>query len=630
MCGIAGVVDFDRPVDVSALSRRLDSALAHRGPDGAGTWSTPAGSAPAALLVHRRLAIIDPGPGGAQPMSTPDGRRHLVFNGEIYNYRALRAELESRGERFATGSDTEVLLRLLAVDGPSSLARLRGMFAFACWDSAERSLLVARDRFGIKPLYITTSGARIAFASELQALHASGLADKTPSTAGVLAFLEWGSVLPPLTWTRGAEMLPPGTWRQWTAGSAATTRGMFADVRNAYVGAAPTVDDEDGVRAAVADAVRDSVRAHLVADVPVGVFLSGGIDSGALVSCASSLGAGRLRTFTVGFDGESSEAARAAQVAKAFGSEHHSLHISSADVARDLAAVLTRLDQPTIDAVNTFYVSRAVASTGIKAVLSGAGGDEVFGGYPSFSRLPRAMAAKRLVGPLWPAVASLGDVVVPERLRARWRHFASTNGSFAEAYRVQRGFLLPDEIRALAGPALRDAAWREAAGELRETENALLGALSRDEAPTATVARLETRMYLGSQLLRDLDVMSMAHALEVRVPFVDHELVGHVWPRLSGHPELMRGKRVLHEGLAQSLPRDVVNHPKQGFTLPFSQWMRGELAPLVRDGLQHLARGGWVTAETPDRVWNGWLRGASHWSRPWGLSVLGHFLASRG
>jgi asparagine synthase (glutamine-hydrolysing) len=269
-----------------------------------------------------------------------------------------------------------------------------------------------------------------------------------------------------------------------------------------------------------------------------------------------------------------------------------------------------------------------VAATGIKAVLSGAGGDEVFGGYPSFARLPRAMAAKRLAGPFWPAVAAVAELGMPERLRERWRHFSAANGSIAEAYRVQRGFLLPDEVRAIAGPALR-AEWREASGVVRETENALLGALSRDEQPAAAVARLETRMYLGSQLLRDLDVMSMAHGLEVRVPFVDHELVSHVWPRLGGHPELMRGKRLLHESLERPLPADVVNHPKQGFTLPFARWMRGELAPLVRDGLQRLADGEWIVPGAPDRIWNDWNRGASHWTRPWGLGVLGHFLASR-
>jgi asparagine synthase (glutamine-hydrolysing) len=626
MCGIAGVVDYARPLaDVPSLSARLDSALAHRGPDGSGTWTSPSDSVPGVLLVHRRLAIIDPGPRGAQPMSTSDSRHHIVFNGEIYNFRALRAELESRGERFWTDSDTEVLLRMLALDGPASLSKARGMFAFAFWDSMECSLLVARDRFGIKPLYTATMGTRVAFASEVNALRTSGVVESTPSAAGVLAFLEWGSIPPPLTWTRGVDMLPPGTWRRWTP-RATMTSGTFADVRTAYAGRSSAHDGGKPLQARVAASLRDSVRAHLVADVPVGVFLSGGIDSGALVSCAASLGAANLQTFTVGFDDESSETARATLVAAAFGTRHHQLHLSSGDVARDLPSVVERLDQPTIDAVNSFYVSRAVASTGIKAVLSGAGGDEVFGGYPSFTRLPRAMAAKRVAGPLWPLIAPLAGIVMPERLRARWRHFASTNGNFAEAYRVQRGFLLPDEVHAIAGPALRDAPWRDASNAVREAEDAVLGSLAGDESPAATVARLETRLYLGSQLLRDLDVMSMAHGLEVRVPFVDHELVAQVWPELGAYPQLMRGKRLLYEALEHPLPDQVATQPKQGFTLPFDRWMQGPLAPVVRDGLQRLAGGGWVTRDAPDRIWTDWRRGVSHWSRPWGLSVLGHFL----
>jgi len=633
MCGIAGVDEYERPLaDVSRLAAALDRSLAHRGPDGSGTWMSPhaaASTGPGVLLVHRRLAIIDPGPGGAQPMSTADGRHHIVFNGEIYNYRELRTELESRGVRVSGDSDTEVLLRLVALDGPTSLARVRGMFAFACWDATERSLLVARDRFGIKPLYVAANARRIAFASELGALRAAGLTDRRVSAAGVLAFLEWGSVPPPLTWTRGVDMLAPGTWRRWQIGSSTTeTRGAFADARDFYRATAQAPQSVEAFRGDVAAALRDSVRAHLVADVPVGVFLSGGIDSGALVSCATSAGASALQTFTVAFDDASSESARAKQVAELFGTRHHELHLSSADIARDLPSVLARLDQPTIDAVNSYYVSRAVASTGIKAVLSGAGGDEVFGGYPSFTRLPRAMAAKRWTGPLWPAVGPLAGLVMPERLRARWRHFAATNGSLADAYRVQRGFLLPEEVRALAGPALGGAEWREAADEVRAAEHMLLDPVSSaGEAPAASVARLESRMYLGSQLLRDLDVMSMAHGLEVRVPFVDHQLVARVWPALAQHPSLMRGKRLLHESLERPLPAEIVNHPKQGFTLPFARWMRGDLAPLVRDGLSRLAAGGWIATDAPDRVWTDWQRGVSHWSRPWGLSVLGHFLA---
>src|SRR6185436_11113998 len=403
---------------------------------------------------HRRLAIIDPGPGGAQPMTTADGRHTIVFNGEIYNYRELRAGLEARGVRVSGASDTEVLLRIVALDGPAGLARVRGMFAFACWDAADRSLLVARDRFGIKPLYVAAAGGRIAFASEVGALRRAGLTSGRTSTAGVLAFLEWGSVPSPLTWTDGVEMLAPGTWRRWSPGVAAT-RGSFADVRDVYrsTNETPAVDE---FRAGVAEALRDSVRAHLVADVPVGVFLSGGIDSGALVSCAASAGATNLQTFTVVFDDESSESGRASHVASIFGTRHQELHVDGSDVARDLPAVLARLDQPTIDAVNSYYVSRAVASTGIKAVLSGAGGDEMFGGYPSFTRLPRAMAAKRALGPLWPLISPLTGALMPARLQARWRHFASTNGSLAETYRVQRGFLLPDEVLAIAGPALLD------------------------------------------------------------------------------------------------------------------------------------------------------------------------------
>ncbi len=631
MCGIAGVVDCERPLDdVSRVAVALDAALAHRGPDGAGTWTSPSESAPAVLLVHRRLAIIDPGPGGAQPMSTPDRRHTIVFNGEVYNYRELRAELESRGVRVTGGSDTEVLLRLVALDGPAGLARVRGMFAFAWWDAADRSLLVARDRFGIKPLYIAAGATRIAFASEIGALRAAGLAGRGVSPAGVLAFLEWGSVPPPLTWRRGVEMLAPGTWRRWRIdGRIHETRGSFADARDLFRAAARPALDIESFRAGAAAALRDSVRAHLVADVPVGVFLSGGIDSGALVSCATSIGARNLRTFTVAFDDAASESARAKLVAARFGTEHHELQVAGADIARDLPAVLARLDQPTIDAVNSYYVSRAVASTGIKAVLSGTGGDELFGGYPSFSRLPRAMKAKRWARPLWPAIGPLAGIVLPERLRARWKHFAAVNGSFGEAYRVQRGFLLPEEARAIAGPALRDANWREAADQVRSAEHVLLDPpASVSETPAATVARLESRMYLGSQLLRDLDAMSMAHGLEVRVPFVDHELAAHVWPDLAQYPSLMRGKRLLSQSLEQPLPDAVVNHPKQGFTLPFAQWMNGELAPLVRDGLQRLADSGWIAAGAPDRVWTDWQRGASHWSRPWGLSVLGHFLAS--
>ena len=629
MCGFAGVVQRDGrlPGDTAALAALLDRALAHRGPDGSGVWRAPDGNV---LLVHRRLAIIDPGPGGVQPMATADGRFHSVFNGEIYNYRALRADLESRGESFTTGSDTEVLLRLVARGDRSRLSEARGMFAFACWDSAERSLLVARDRYGIKPLYIAAGAHHIAFASEIGALRVSNLAGCNTSAAGVLAFLRWGSVPSPLTWQCGVEMLEPGTWRQWWL-DGREAHGVFADARTVYAcesGGVPVAEQRvRDFRAAIGPAVRESVRAHLVADVPVGVFLSGGIDSGALVSCATSIGAGNLQTFTVGFDDESSEIERARSVAALFGTTHHELHVDPAEVVRDLPDVLARLDQPTIDAVNSYYVSRAVASTGIKAVLSGAGGDELFCGYPSFRRLPRALFARRVAGRLWPAVGAAAGALMPERLRARWRYFVGSNGSPLEAYRVQRGFFLPEEVAALAGPALREASvWDDASERVQSVERARLSPIAPEHV-TAAAARLETSLYLGSQLLRDLDVMSMAHGLEVRVPFVDHVLAADVWPQLSFCAELQAGKRLLYSTLERPLPDDIVRHPKQGFTLPFDRWMRGELGPFVRDGMQRLSKSGWITRDAPDRIWADWQAGVAHWTRPWGLAVLGHFLS---
>jgi asparagine synthase (glutamine-hydrolysing) len=622
MCGIAGVVTSGRPVgDPADVARRLLAALAHRGPDGEGAWTSPAGDV---LLVHRRLAIIDPGPDGAQPMASQDGRYQIVFNGEIYNYRELRREAEARGERFTTASDTEVLLHVIAHDGPAGLARLRGMFAFACWDAVERSLLMARDRFGIKPLYIVTSGDRVAWASELAALRAARLVGGETSPAGVLGFLAWGSVIPPLTWQRGAEMLPPGAWCRWRDGG--IERGVFADARDAYRSEPGPPRSARDLRVEVGAAVRDAVKAHLVADVPVGVFLSGGIDSGAIVSAATSVGATDLQTFTVGFDDATSEAARARSVARAFGTRHHELRVDASHVSVDLPAILARLDQPTIDAVNAFYVARAVAATGIKAVLSGTGGDELFGGYPSFTRLTRAIAAKHAAGRLWPLVGAVGGTLLPDRLKTRWRHFALGTGTFIDAYRAQRGFLLPEELDEIAGPALRDGAvWRDAHDEVDAAEQTLL-APSGAEAPHASVARLESRLYLESQLLRDLDVMAMAHGLEVRVPFVDHVLLGTVWPRLGGHPSLLRGKRLLHETLERRLPPGVAGQPKQGFTLPFARWMSGELAPVVHDGLRRLAGSGWIAPDAPVRVWQAWTSGRAHWSRPWGLAILGHFL----
>ena len=618
MCGLAGVVRQGGAITPDP-SAALGAALAHRGPDGHGVWRS---SGQDVLLVHRRLAIIDPGPSGAQPMATADGRHHIVFNGEVYNYRELRRSLEARGERFLTGSDTEVLLRLLACDGPAALAQVRGMFALGWWDAEARALVLARDRFGIKPLYVAAADRSIAFASEVHALVSSGLVDRTIDPAGVLGFLEWGTVPPSLTCVAGGESLSPGSWLRWSPDGRRTQQQRFADVAGVYARPFSGCTEAE-LRERVGAAVRQSVSAHLIADVPVGVFLSGGIDSSAILSAAVDAGVSGLNTYTVRFDDRSSEHEHAKLVASTFGATHHELVLDPSRIVTDLPRILARLDQPTLDGVNSYYVSAAVAETGIKAVLSGTGGDELFGGYPSFRRLPAAMRMKRRLQPLVPAVGPAVSAVLPERLTARWQHFMSGNGRIDAAYRAQRGLYMPAEVGRIAGPALRDR-WAPTAERVAAAESVLFDGAST--TLEGDVARLETRVYLGSQLLRDLDVMSMAHGLEVRVPFVDQVLLDAVWPDLGAHPLLMRNKRLLHETLARPLPSEAVDRPKQGFTLPFATWIGGELQPFVRSGMAHLVETGWIAPEVPDATWRAWQRGAAHWSRPWALGVLGEFL----
>src|SRR4051812_39662426 len=343
MCGIAGVFRRDGAITPDPAAA-LSWALAHRGPDGEGTWRSAGQDA---VLVHRRLAIIAPGPSGAQPMATADGRHLIVFNGEVYNYQDLRRSLEDRGERFTTGSDTEVLLRLLTCDGPDGLDRIRGMFALAWWDTASRTLLLARDRFGIKPLYVAAGDDSIVFASEIHALLASGLVERTIDPAGVLGFLEWGSVPPSLTYIAGVESLAPGTWMRWSH-DGGCVRQRFADVECIYA-RPPSAATTSQLRDRAGAAVQESVSAHLIADVPVGVFLSGGIDSSAILSAATSAGAAGLNTYTVRFDDRSSEHEYARQVASMFGATHHELVLDASRIVSDLPDIMARLDQPTLD-----------------------------------------------------------------------------------------------------------------------------------------------------------------------------------------------------------------------------------------------------------------------------------------
>jgi asparagine synthase (glutamine-hydrolysing) len=617
MCGIAGVWSTAPLAAPDVLASRLDTALAHRGPDGH-AWATRDDGR--LLFAHRRLAIIDPSSCGSQPMTTRDGRYTIAFNGEVYNHAALRRDLESRGVRFATRSDTEVLMWLVVNDGAQALARVRGMFAFALWDAPARRLLIARDRFGIKPLFVSVSKERVAFASEIGALIHSGLCRREVDAAGVLAYLRWGSIPGPLTWVQGIEAVQPGSWVQWTD-PLTPSRGQFADARQLWSGAPERSPREDELRESTRAALDAAVSAHLVADVPVGFFLSGGIDSGALVATATAQRSD-LHTFTVVVDESShSEEPFARAVAGQFGTVHQTIRVDPSAMLREWPAILGRMDQPTIDGINSYFVAGAVAASGIKSVISGIGGDELFGGYPSFKHIPRGTRIKALPR----RMRALGGRVVAGS--GNWRahklqHAAEHADSIFELYRAVRGWMMPQELAEIAGPAL---AAPSIAARVDATEQAFADT-ARVAGVHAAVAMLESTMYLRHQLLRDADVMSMAHGLEVRVPFVDHELIGTVWPSLEQHPGLLPGKRLLVESLRRKLPDAIVSRPKQGFTLPFEHWIDGPLSGFIADGLKAAADAGWIAPSAPAVIAAAWKARECHWSRPWGLAVLGHFL----
>ncbi|HUE88535.1 MAG TPA: asparagine synthase (glutamine-hydrolyzing), partial [Vicinamibacterales bacterium] len=446
MCGIAGVLSHTPIVEIGALGTALGRALAHRGPDDQDTHESSDGRA---LLVHQRLSIIDCSPAARQPMRTADGRHWIVYNGEVYNHRALRQSLETDGVPFLTGSDTEVLLQLLVHRGPAALDTVRGMFALAWWDEARGALLLARDRFGIKPLYVAARAGTIAYASEIRPLLDAGLVPKNVDAAGIAAYLRWGSIPGPLTWIAGVESLTPGTWRQWTS-DGATRCGQFADVRDLWTGA-PSGDRPEEFRACVTAALDDSVKAHLVADVPVGVFLSSGVDS-ALLAAIASRHAPAIRTYTVSVaDSQLDEAADARAVAAALGTTHETLRIDAPDVGRDWPHLFAHLDQPTGDGVNTYYVARAVRQSGVKAVLSGIGGDEMFGGYPSFRRLPRLLRLGPHARSLAPLAAAAATFAMGEALGPRLGHLRDHLGSSGEMYRALRGVVMPAEFSGIAG-----------------------------------------------------------------------------------------------------------------------------------------------------------------------------------
>ena len=578
MCGINGLLRLSPaapPLDREELLRTRER-MAVRGPDGAGDWLSPDGRA---ALASRRLAILDLSAAGAQPMASADGRLHAVLNGEIYNFRELRAALEREGRRFRSQSDTEVLLALYAREGAAMLRRLRGMFGLALWDEAEQTLLLARDPLGIKPLYYAVEGGVLRFASQVKALEAGGAVSRGVEPAGLAGFLLWGSVPEPWTIRRGVRALPAGHRLR-------VRDGRIEGPEPFAVEPAPE-PEADGAGDAAA-ALADSVRAHLVSDVPVAVFLSAGLDSTLVAALARRAAPEPPTTFTLRFDvlagTERDEGPLAAEVARRLGTLHVERSVRREDFLDLWPAALDAMDQPAIDGFNVFLVSKAAHEAGIKVALSGLGGDELFGGYSSFADVPRlqrqARRARRVPGlpSLWPAVARRAFGGRP-KIAGALRH----GGTLPGAYFLRRALYLPEELPALLGAdaaAEGLAAYDPVADAARN-----LAAGNGHAGAWLAVQRLETRHYLRNQLLRDADWAAMAHSLELRVPLVDAWLLAR-FAALGFEPARSLGKRELVRRAAPELPEAVFHRAKTGFYVPVVPWLAaGGEGPAAPEGL---------------------------------------------
>ena len=635
MCGIAGIIGRLDDPNRAALERMSD-AMHHRGPDASGRWvSAPDARGWGALLAHRRLSILDLSPAGAQPMVDPVTGHVVVFNGEIYNFSDLRQRLVTEGQKFQSSGDTAVMLRALGLHGPGAVSWLRGMFAFACWDPQQRRLLLARDPLGIKPLYLARSsdpaaGWSVAFASEVRALLASGLLGAPHLDPQAVASGVWnGFVVGPNTTVKGVELLWPGRLLEFDGAGKEVRQEDFWGISERAPD--PTMDE-----AGLAGILEDVLRLHLVSDVPLAVFLSGGVDSSVMANLAQRAAKSPIHTFTLAFEEqELNEGPIARKIADAIGTQHHEVVLTEGTFVEHLEAALDSLDQPTFDGLNAYYMSHAIRAAGFTVALSGTGGDELFGGYTSYRDLPvlqcwsqRAAfvpkslqaAAARLA--TWPLRRS-GGAVPPQTRWAKLPEMARHGDDLLALYQLAYALFLPGFQRELLAPDFAEVL----ADGLPLAMRQRLIAETRGRTPLSAISVMEQRLFLGERLLRDNDVASMASSLEQRVPLVDQVLFESVdrLPDQARYRPLGRKAMLRRTGL-RGLDPALFERPKSGFVLPFDRWIRRGLKDTMDQTLrdpQAIAPVGLDPAAV-ERLWRAFLDGAPgmYWSRVWSVFVF--------
>jgi len=626
MCGIIGILREHESGVREAVDLGMGN-LTHRGPDESGLCLVPFGKSVLGL-GHRRLSILDLSPLGRQPMVHRPSGCQIIFNGEIYNYRTLRRELENEGESFQTRTDTEVLLAGLARHGERFLKRLQGMFTFGLFDPRGPSLLLARDPAGIKPLYIAQSSEGVIFASEIRAILATGLVERRIDRRGIAGFLAYGAVQHPLTAFAGITSLTPGSLLEIRASSCGKWKSSEPRIFWRLPAENPALSESDALSELPAR-LQAAVRDHLIADVPVGLFLSSGLDSTILAGLAVKT-TPALKSFTVCFDDQPDvgEKRVAAETARIFGLEHRELNLSSSAAKRCFQDWLAALDEPSLDGLNVYAISGAVRETGIKVALSGLGADELFGGYPSFRDVPKlnrfAKGVRPLPHRLRRGLATLAAVGRSTTVREKLRDMLESDGSARSMFLHRRRAMSNSQLRRLDVNSTKLGL-----GADFLTPDSLWDVESGADVKRQ-VSQLEFRCYQGNMLLRDADANGMAFGLEIRVPFLDQRILDlvHSLPSTIRFPQRRPGKHLLRAAFQDLLRPEILNQRKLGFTLPIGAWMRGDLRPVCEAALGSLKASGLVRTEGVESVWNSFLKNPDSqiWSRALSLVVLGDFL----
>lgn len=616
MCGIAGIAGFATSENRMGDLARMVRALAHRGPDADGHWED-AGIA----LGHRRLAVLDTTDMGVQPMHSPDGRYAIVFNGEIYNFREIRAKLSDT--HFRTETDTEVILAAFAKWGPDCLKQFNGMFAMAIYDRSERKLFLARDRMGIKPIYYRIQNGVLSFASEVRSIIAGGDFQPKLNRSVLGDFLRYQTVYAPDTMVEGVEYFPAGAYAWFQKGELKITR-YWETIKSAQ--GYQQGQSVETVRGEIRDRLREAVRRRLIADVPLGAFLSGGIDSSAIVGLMAETSEMPVETFSVVFsEKEYDESTWSEMVSRKFNTKHHPILLRPERFLEELPHALAAMDHPSGDGVNSYVVSRVTREAGMTVALSGLGGDEFFAGYPFFTQLAQLQHKKILK-------------VAPFQLRKMMAGMANVFPGGRRGQKIADVLRLKDTSLSSVFPVYRRLFSGELANSLLSPQNQGINGVEKwlahyqqdwKKLPLLSqISAAEADNYMQHILLRDTDQMSMAHALEVRVPFLDHELVSYVLSIPDSMKYPTYPKKLLVESLGDLLPNEVVHRKKMGFTFPWEHWLRNELAGFCQENISRIDDAGIFLPGSGKALWDRFKSGDNTviWAHIWLLAILGDWM----